>query len=402
MRNGAELQSQSSLGLWQLIGWLSLIFNQMFLTQLDVYGADDLSAGAKIYSLRCASCHGLYGEGTLTGHSEPLRGDRSLVGLTEYISESMPPGAVEKCTAEEAGLVATFLFQEFYSEQAQSRLARSPLKMTHLTSRQYRNAIADLMTSFRGGPGASDNQRGLEGSYATILPNGDGQHAMTRLDPEIEFDFGKSSPDPEKIAAREFAISWRGSILAPDTGDYEFIVRSENSVNLWVNDRVRPLIEAWVKSGDAREFRGVVRLLGGRRYPVQLHFTKRGQGVMKSDEQKAKEEIAPANLSLFWIPPGGSEQIVPRDYFAPHHCAESYVVETTFPPDDRSTGYERGSSISKEWDQATTNAALEVADYVLHRLQDLTGGAQPGPDYETRLARVLWAVCRTCLSESPG
>ena len=48
-------------------------------------------------------------------------------------------------------------------------------------------------------------------------------------------------------------------------------------------------------------------------------------------------------------------------------------------PDDRSTGFERGSNVSREWEQATTAAALEVADYVLRRLNDLSGGAEPGP-----------------------
>ena len=48
---------------------------------------------------------------------------------------------------------------------------------------------------------------------------------------------------------------------------------------------------------------------------------------------------------------------------------------TPFPPDDRSVGYERGTSISKAWDQATTDAALETADYVAAHLKDLAGVA---------------------------
>ena len=42
---------------------------------------------------------------------------------------------------------------------------------------------------------------------------------------------------------------------------------------------------------------------------------------------------------------------------------------TPFPPDDRSVGYERGTSVSKAWDQATTDAAIEVAGYVVAHLQ---------------------------------
>ncbi|MFY8057995.1 MAG: DUF1592 domain-containing protein, partial [Planctomycetaceae bacterium] len=45
-------------------------------------------------------------------------------------------------------------------------------------------------------------------------------------------------------------------------------------------------------------------------------------------------------------------------------------METPFPPDDRSAGYERGISVSKEWDEAATGAAIEVADRVVSGLKD--------------------------------
>jgi hypothetical protein len=47
------------------------------------------------------------------------------------------------------------------------------------------------------------------------------------------------------------------------------------------------------------------------------------------------------------------------------------IVETPFPPDDRSSGYERGTSVSKEWDEATTYAATEIADKFVAKLPRL-------------------------------
>jgi hypothetical protein len=61
------------------------------------------------------------------------------------------------------------------------------------------------------------------------------------------------------------------------------------------------------------------------------------------------------------------------------------VVQTPFPPDDRSVGYERGSAISKEWDSATTDAALEVADFVNRKLNDLAFTKDGASDREVRL-----------------
>ena len=56
-------------------------------------------------------------------------------------------------------------------------------------------------------------------------------------------------------------------MLAPETGEYEFRVKTENATKLSVNDLRRPLIDALVKSGSDTEFRGSIYLLGGRAYP---------------------------------------------------------------------------------------------------------------------------------------
>jgi hypothetical protein len=64
---------------------------------------------------------------------------------------------------------------------------------------------------------------------------------------------------------------------------------------------------------------------------------------------------------------------------------ETLVLHTQFPPDDRSVGYERGTAISKAWDDATTEAAIEVASYVMEHLPELSGTVKGSPDLEPRL-----------------
>ena len=91
---------------------------------------------------------------------------------------------------------------------------------------------------------------------------------------------------------REFSIRWNGSVLAPETGEFDFVVRTEHAVRLWVNDQNHPLIDAWVKSGSDTEFRGSLFLLAGRPYPLRLEFTKAKQGV---DDSKDKKEKPPSN-----------------------------------------------------------------------------------------------------------
>ena len=35
-----------------------------------------------------------------------------------------------------------------------------------------------------------------------------------------------ASPDPEKMGADEFTVRWEGSVIAEETGIYEFIVKT--------------------------------------------------------------------------------------------------------------------------------------------------------------------------------
>ena len=64
---------------------------------------------------------------------------------------------------------------------------------------------------------------------------------------------------------------------------------------------------------------------------------------------------------------------------------ETFVLSTPFPPDDRSAGYERGTSVSKAWDGATTDAAIEVAGYIVAHLKELAGVGDDAGDRGAKL-----------------
>ena len=73
------------------------------------------------------------------------------------------------------------------------------------------------------------------------------------------------------------------------------------------------------------------------------------------------------------------------------------MISAAFPPDDRSLGWERGTTVSKAWDQAATDAAVETAGYVTAHLQGAVRRRERrrGPRGET--ARVLPPFRRTGL-----
>ncbi len=345
--------------------------------------------GEQIYRQMCVSCHGSNGEGTDDHFPRPLIGDRTLPRLTRYIAETMPEDDPGSCTGPDADKVAAYVYDAFYSKAAQAKHPMRParIELSRLTVRQYRNALADLVGSFRWTPQWGDH-RGLKGNYSAGRrgrrggggPGGD----FERVDPEVRFHFGAESPIPAQNAVKEasrhyiplpglpvplvlfrqfsqeYRVSWQGSVLAPETGEYEFVVRSENAVRLWVNDPNRPLIDQSVKSGNETEYRASIAMLGGRMYPIRLELA-RG----KDDKT--------ASMELLWRVPKHVLSTIPARALSVADSPRVYVPMSPFPPDDRSMGYERGTSISKEWEHATTDGAIETADYIAENLDELAG-----------------------------
>jgi cytochrome c553 len=346
--------------------------------------AEELS-GEQVYQQQCARCHGRAGEGVEEHYAEPLVGDRSVAQLAAVIEKTMPEDTEQKCSAADAQKVAAYIYDAFYSPDAQVRNKPARVELSRLTVRQYQNAVTDLIGSFRS-HGEWGTERGLRAEYYRSRRFGKENRKIERIDPAVEFNFGTASPDAEKIEAHEFSIRWEGSVLAPDTGDYEFVVRTEHAARLWVNDLQQPLVDAWVKSGDETEYRGSLRLLGGRPYALKLEFSKAKQGVDDSakDKDKPKPEVQ-ASVALLWKRPHHTLAVIPARHLSVKNAPEVFVLHTPFPPDDRSIGYERGTTISKAWDQATTDAALEVADYVATRLDQLAQADPTNPEHEPKL-----------------
>jgi hypothetical protein len=345
--------------------------------------------GAKVYQQMCVDCHGTKGEGVADKYDEPLVGNRSVASLTRYIARAMPEGKEGTCVGDDAANVAAYIFDSFYSPAAQARLNPVRESLARLTVAQYQNSVADLIGRFRPGfDRAPENERGLKARYTgkkvevygpQLPPEKDEEKRkrkervrFERVDGEVAFNFGAESPDPFLMKPGEFNIRWDGAIIAPETGTYEFIIRTENGARVWVNDLQNPLIDAWVSTGpDIREERKGVFLLGGRTYPFSVeHF-------------KFKDKSA--SIEVLWKPPHGRETVIPKSQLIPDGLPETMVVTTSFPADDRSEGYERGTTISKEWDQATTRGAIEVAAHVSQHLDRLAETRKDATDRAEKL-----------------
>ena len=317
---------------------------------------DKLARGAEIYRQQCASCHGEKGEGVSEFYDEPLAGDATVGELTKIINDTMPEGEPEKCVGPDAAAVAEYIHHTFYSEAAQVRNRPPRISLTRLTANQLRQSLADLYAHFEGVASVTD-ERGIKGTYFDGDRRKNESKKIERVDPKLEFDFGRESPG-EGINAESFHIHWEGSLKADVTGRYEIVVRSTCSFTMDFGKIGRMFIDNHVQSGDKTEFRRSIMLTAGRVYPFKIDFTQR----------KRKTELPPAEISLSWVPPGGSEQIIPTQNLLPTAGAGVFALQSVLPPDDRSYGFDRGISVNRQWDDSTTAAALEFAQIATSEL----------------------------------
>ena len=319
--------------------------------------------GKQIYRAQCINCHGEAGQGSKK-YDEPLTGNWSLAKLTTEIEKTMPDGKADLCVGENAAKVAKYIYEAFYSPAAQARNQPARVMFSRLTRRQYEESIADLMGEFLGRTSTFSDERGLTGTWYKARGYNNKQKAFDRVEGPVDFNWGAGAPKGEGFKAEEFSARWRGSLFTAETGTYEFIVKTENGIKLWVNSE-QPTLDAWVSDGQMKEHRVSLRLLGGRAVPIALDFFK------------WKDKTA--SIELRWKPPHGVEEIIPRRQFMPKQSARVFTMQTPLPPDDSSHGFARGISVSKAWDEATTHGALETAARVVHHMDRLAGTREGDP-----------------------
>jgi cytochrome c553 len=344
--------------------------------------------GDALYSQHCASCHGKNGEGVEDEVDEPLQGERSLVSLAKYIDKRMPEDDPDILDAEQSRKVAEYIHAAFYSPEARAKSGTPPkLAVARLTNRQYRESVADLLGSF-GKITTPGEGRGLKAHYfQSDGMNKKARKVLDREDQRLDFDFAEGPP-AEGITPDQFSIAWDGSLIAPATGWYEFRLSTPNGARVYLNGerqegdgnfrddsgakRQTALIDSWVSSGpELRVNTARIFLLGGRSYPFRLDYFKfqEKRGLVK----------------LEWKQPRADWTVLAAPYLSPDGAAHVTIVDTAFPPDDASEGYERGTEVSKAWHEAVTTSAIDVSNSVIARLERLSGTKDDAPDRVPRL-----------------
>ena len=116
---------------------------------------------------------------------------------------------------------------------------------------------------------------------------------------------------PNNILREPYSIRWVGKIAIPSEGEYRFATRSDDGSFVWVDGQLV------VDNGGAH---------GAQRREGSIHLTRGFHDL----EVRYFQGGGASEMSFFWTPPGGTEELVPLEYLFPAEGEE--VPETLMPP----------------------------------------------------------------------
>ncbi len=126
----------------------------------------------------------------------------------------------------------------------------------------------------------------------------DSSSAVTRIDPQLDFDWGNNAPVAE-VPAESFSARWSGQVAAQFTESYTFHVEAGGGVRLWLDGQL--VLDQW-RDRPGEFYSTVVPLTAGQKYDLRLeHFNT------------SKE----AKLRLLWSSASQRKLPVPTDALTP-------------------------------------------------------------------------------------
>jgi hypothetical protein len=181
-----------------------------------------------------------------------------------------------------------------------------PLSVVYLTVDAWSDPDGDMIdTNFDNCPTiANPNQTDINGNSigdacehgltGTYFNNKNLANApsLTRIDPQLNFNWGNSSP-ASGISNNYFSARWTGKVLPPVSGVYTICTTTDDGVRLWVNGS--QLVNKWVNQ-PTKHWCGSISLTQGQPATLQMdYYENAGQAVAQ----------------LLWSYPNQAEVIIP-------------------------------------------------------------------------------------------
>ncbi|HKP96813.1 MAG TPA: PA14 domain-containing protein [Fibrobacteria bacterium] len=173
------------------------------------------------------------------------------------------------------GTTATAVFDDF---QGGGRIAGGSADFSFNGTGAYADAgavvTADVNAGnldFTGYTGTFDFGRGNGLAAAYFDHAGFQGNGVTRVDPDVNFNWGSASPDPGLTLVPsnyDWSARWEGMIEPQFTETYTFYVQASHTRKLWVDDQLL------VDNAAAGEYSGTIALTAGVKVPIRMEFEK--------------------------------------------------------------------------------------------------------------------------------
>jgi len=135
---------------------------------------------------------------------------------------------------------------------------------------QVVGAAAALLLVIWGSRWFIGRGQGLMGSYYRGM---DFESFVTkRLDHQVNFDWGRGGPSWQ-LPIDHFSIRWEGFVLVPRSGNYEFVVGSDDGSRLWIDDSL--VIDQW-KTQRFTRVKSPLLMLNPGLHKIKLEYFENG------------------------------------------------------------------------------------------------------------------------------
>lgn len=141
---------------------------------------------------------------------------------------------------------------------------------------------------------------GIKGEYFNNVTLA-GAPALTRIDPDINFNWAGDSPGPG-VLAPVFSVRWTGMLNVPYAETYTFYANVYEAVRVWVNDQL--IINNWMPHHMAIEYQSKKIDLEGGTVPIVMEIANvSGGGYGGGGNMQAQ---------LSWSTPLMAKEIIPQ------------------------------------------------------------------------------------------
>lgn len=217
--------------------------------------------------------------------------------------------------------------------------------------------------------GLNGTGNGLKGEY---FNNTDlAGSFISRLDPEICFDWENGSPDPH-IYSDNFSVRWTGKIEPRFTGKYAFHTITDDGVRLWIDNKL--IIDEW-KGIPMQEHSGTIQLEASKKYNITMEYYERGiraGAILEWSSSQQKREVVPKSqlycdepVATATIPPATPTPIVNFDISSADFDGDGIITVSDFIMVAKSFNTIRGDGIYKEKYDLNSDGAINMADIMI-------------------------------------